>query len=69
MASTFTYEPVGMDIWDRREYQPARGDVVVKVQPQGCPRNGTMGHCYVADAATGEFRGLVLLASLKRTKP
>jgi len=38
----------------------------VKTQPYGCPKNGTMGHCFVADASTGEFYGLVLLASLQR---
>lgn len=37
-----------------------------RVSRTGCPRNGTMGHTYVEDAETGEFYGLVLLASLKK---
>lgn len=61
----YVFEPVGLDVWDRRMGQPERGARVVKVQPAGCPRNGTMGHCFVADAETGDFRGLVLLASLR----
>ena len=62
---TYIYEPVGLDIWDRRANQPEPGTRVVKTQPHGCPRNGTMGHCFVADAATGAFYGLVLVNSLK----
>lgn len=66
MASTreYTYRPVGIDKWDKRPHQPEPGARVVKTQPHGCPRNGTMGHCYVKDARTGEFYGLVLLNSL-----
>jgi hypothetical protein len=61
----FTYEPVGFDLLDPRGV--ARGTRVVKTQPYGCPKNGTMGHCYVMGADTGEFYGLVLEASLKQT--
>ena len=68
MATTYRYEPVGLDVWDRRAHQPNPGDIVVKTKVPGAPPNGTMGHCYVKDAYTGEFRGLVLLASLKRVK-
>ena len=60
----FKFNPVGMDLYDRRPHHPAPGTEVVKTQPAGCPRNGTMGHTYVADAATGAFYGLVLTASL-----
>lgn len=66
MAKTvFVFEPVGLDIFDRGRYQPKRGTRVRKTQPYGTPRNGTMGHTYVEDAETGEFYGLVLLASLR----
>ena len=61
----YRFEPVGMDAWDRRAHQPEPGARVVKTQPAGCPKNGTMGHCFVKDAETGAFYGLVLLASLK----
>jgi hypothetical protein len=67
-ATVYTFQPVGVDIWDRRANQPEPGQLVVKTQPYGCPRNGTMGHCFVADAASGEFLGLVLINSLQRVK-
>ena len=38
------------------------------VQPVGCPRNGTMGHCYVEDVKTKAFIGLVLVSSLQLIK-
>lgn len=65
--TVFVFTPVGMDVWDRSAHAPAPGTRVVKCQPAGCPKNGTMGHTYVADAETGHFYGLVLLNSL--TKP
>jgi hypothetical protein len=61
----FVFRPVGMDIFDRRPHQPKEGTVVVKCQPAGTPKNGTMGHCFVEDAETGEFYGLVLVKSLQ----
>jgi len=64
----FTFTPVGLDIWDARPNHPAPGTRVRKCQPPGTPRNGTMGHCFVEDAETGEFYGLVLLASLAGAK-
>lgn len=64
MTTTYTVEPVGWDAFDERVLA-FKGRRVVKTQPAGCPRNGTMGHCYVKDAETGTFYGLVLLNSLK----
>lgn len=66
-SRVYTFEPVGMDVFDRRAYQPERGTRVVKYQPYGAPKNGTMGHCYVKDAETGAGYGLVLVNSLKAT--
>lgn len=60
----YIFRPVGWDIFDRRANQPAPGTRVVKTQPFGCPKNGTMGHVYVADAETGHFYGLVHKNSL-----
>jgi len=62
---TFTFQPVGLDLWDRRKTQPEPGQKVIKVQPRGCPKNGTMRHCYVQTVEPPE-RGpvLVLEASL-----
>lgn len=62
---TYVFEPVGVDVFDRRKNQPEPGTRVVKTQPAGCPKNGTMGHCFVEDAETGKFYGLVLQNSLK----
>lgn len=67
-GATYRYRPVGLDVFDRRRHQPAPGALVVKVQPAGCPPNGTMGHCFVADAESGKFHGLVLVASLERVR-
>ncbi|MGV8972210.1 MAG: hypothetical protein ACOH10_07795 [Rhodoglobus sp.] len=66
VKARFVFEPVGFDRFDPRPNQPKAGTLVVKVQPFGCPKNGTMGFTYVEDAETGEFYGLVLLNSLTR---
>jgi len=68
----YTFNPVGWDVFDARANTPAPGTIVRKVQPHGCPRNGTMGHCYVepcdeTGASVGRF-ALVLLASLEPFK-
>lgn len=62
----YVFEPVGLDLFAPRKGQPEAGTEVVKTQPFGCPKNGTMGFTYVQDAVTGEFYGLVLLNSLTR---
>lgn len=62
---TFVFQPCGWDLVDPRPGQPKPGTLVKKVQPVGCPKNGTMGHCFVEDAETGVFYGLVSLRSLK----
>ncbi len=45
-----------------------KGTKVVKTQPFGCPKNGTMGMTYVQDAETGKFYGLVMQNSLTPTR-
>lgn len=60
----YTYEPVPFDRFYDRKVPLAAGTRVVKVQPVGCPRNGTMGQTYVEDAETGVFYGLVCTNSL-----
>jgi len=64
--TVYVFRPVGLDAWDPLPHQPAPGTRVVKIQPRFGPRNGTMSHCYVEDAETGQFYGLVLEASLKK---
>lgn len=68
MSTTFVFEPVGLDLFAPHPGTPPAGTKIVKTQPAGCPRNGTMGHCYVKDAATGTFYGLVLVNSLRRVQ-
>ena len=60
----FVFEAAGFDIFDRRAHKPKDGTLVVKTQPYGCPKNGTMGQCYIADAETGKFIGMVSQKSL-----
>lgn len=64
----YEFDPVGFDLFTRGPNRPKPGTLVVKTQPFGCPKNGTMGHTYVKDAESGEFYGLVLTASLIATK-
>lgn len=64
----YRFEAAGMDIFFPTKLAPPDGTLVVKTQPSGCPKNGTMGFCYIEDAATGEFYGLVLLNSLVPVK-
>ena len=59
----YRYNPVGLDIYDRRSYQPEPGTLVTVTQPFGCPPNGTMGHCYVEWPEGGPV--LVLVNSLE----
>ncbi len=60
----YEFHPVGWDVFDAR-HDIAPGTLAVKTQPAGCPKNGTMEHCFIAHADTGEFIGLVMTASLK----
>lgn len=68
MTKVFVFDPVGFDRFSPHAGTPAVGTRVVKTQPVGCPKNGSMGHCYVQDAETGSFYGLVMTASLTPTK-
>lgn len=62
----FRYEPVLMDRMSGVRLEA--GAIVVKVQPHGCPKNGTMGMTYVGDSVTGAFIGMVCLNSLVPVK-
>lgn len=66
MAQFYIFVPAGMDIWDRSKYAPEPGRIVRKVQPHGCPKNGTMKHCYIETIAEPKCGPvLVLEASLE----
>lgn len=61
----YVFDPTGADALQPLRLHPAKGAIVVKATPpRGCPPNGTMRHCYIADAETGRFYGLALEASL-----
>jgi hypothetical protein len=57
-SRVYRFEPV---LFDRlnppagRDIKP--GELVVKIQPYGCPRNGTMGMCYAAIETQGNLSG------------
>lgn len=64
----YRFTPCALDVWDARDNQPAPGTIVRKIQPHGCPRNGTMAHCYVEPADGSGHYALVCEASLKDPK-
>jgi hypothetical protein len=64
MSKRYIFQPTGLDLFDPKPHQAPAGTVVVKTQPHGCPKNGTMGFTYIKDAETGQFYGLALLNSL-----
>ncbi len=47
VGSKRLFDPVGIDIFDRKRNTPTPGAIVTVTQPYGCPKNGTMDHCYV----------------------
>lgn len=64
--SNTTYKLVPAGLLDRMDARVMKHDgaLVRKVQPHGCPRNGTMGMVYVERVDTCEFIGLVNQSSL-----
>lgn len=63
--AVYVFEPASWDLIDPRPHHPPKGTRVVKTQPAGTPENGTLGHCFVVNAETGEFYRLVAEASLQ----
>jgi hypothetical protein len=59
----YRYDPAGLDLFYEHTVPIAPGTKVRKVQPFGCPRNGTMGMAYV-ETLDGRFVGLRNLTSL-----
>lgn len=70
VGSKWTFKAVWLDRYDRDvrgiSQYPADGTPVVVVQPHGCPKNGTMGHCYVSEVSDPRSLCLVAIASLTR---
>lgn len=66
-AKKYRYVAAGWDLIDPNPRRPVDGTIVVKTSGgPGSPPNGTMGHCFIADATTGRFLCLVSEASLTR---
>lgn len=63
--SIYRFEACLLDVIDARDNTPERGQIVRVINCHGCPPANAMGHCYVANAVTGEFIGLVCTASLE----
>lgn len=69
VGSVYYWYPVGPDVWDPKLQRELRGGEAVRVvNLPGAPPANTMGHCYIADPATGTFLGLVLTASLHKVE-
>jgi hypothetical protein len=64
---TYTLSPNGLLDRTSAHVMQHAGAEVRKVQPYGCPKNGTMRQCYVERVDTGEFIGLVNESSLVRS--
>lgn len=65
VGQRFTFERTGLDRFAGYAHTPQNGTIVEVCQPYGCPRNGTMGQCYVQRPGGG-FIGMVAIASLRR---
>jgi hypothetical protein len=71
-GTVYTFEPVGMDLWDSKS-TATKGERVRVVALPGCPKPNTMGHCHIISTTEfitvrgerrGKFLGLVLTNSL-----
>ena len=66
VGSLYPYHPVFLDKYGSAVPADYVGKKVRVVNQHGCPKANTMGHCYVADAETGKFLGMVCTNSLER---
>jgi hypothetical protein len=60
-----TYKPVMFDKFYEHTADVPEGTKLRVIQPYGCPKNGTMGMCYV-EYLDGTFLGLVCINSLEK---
>lgn len=65
-GSVRVFEPVGVDLWQPIPKGPKPGDRV-RVTTAAHVGQAPKPWIYVEDAETGDFRGMVLRASLKKT--
>lgn len=67
-GSTYVFHPTFLDKHASHLIGVVKqGDEVRVMQPYGCPKNGTMGHCYI-ETMSGQFVGLVCTNSLYSRK-
>jgi hypothetical protein len=64
VGSIKTYKPVPFDRFYEHTAWIPEGMKLRVIQPYGCPKNGTMGMCYVEEL-NGDFVGLVCINSLE----
>lgn len=62
--AVYRYDPVLFDMITERKVPIPDDALLRKIELFGCPRGGTMGMCYVENAETEEFYGLVMVNSL-----
>jgi hypothetical protein len=63
-GTNYIYYPVLMDRIHDLGHGVMPGSIVKVIQPYGCPKNGTMGQCYIGTADEGKFLGMVCCNSL-----
>jgi hypothetical protein len=66
--SIYYWNPSFWDKVDSKFSLPV-GTKVRVIQPHGCPKNNTMGHCYIEIAESKQFLGLVSVYSLQKAVP
>ena len=66
LNAVYTFRAAGWDIAMPQHYDAVNGQRVRVVQLPGAPRPNTMGMAHIADAASGEFLGMVSTASLTK---
>lgn len=64
----FTFRPVLTDRILTQHHSAVEGQRVRVIQLPSAPRPGTMGQCHIEDANTGEFLGMVCIASLSQSE-
>lgn len=67
VGSKYKFVRASWDLFDGK-FPLEDGTVVKVINLHGAPPANTMGHCYIADPATGEFIGMVSTNSLVPVK-
>jgi hypothetical protein len=69
-GSVYVFRPCALDAHIMPQHHTCQdGQRVRVINLPGAPQANTMGHCHVEDATSGDFLGMVAVASLKKWKP